>query len=666
VKLQLEQELNDKQCEAASLLDGPVVVIAGAGSGKTRMITYRIAHMLSAGINQSQILALTFTNKAAREMSERIKELTGKKLTQLTSSTFHAFGVQILRSQIHLLGYDDNFTIYDQADKSSLIKHTIRELGVPVEKTDLFELSNLFSEIKTGRSTFAGYPKLYRDIYQEYLLNLKAYNAVDFDDLITMPTRIFTDFPEVLSHYQDKYTYIMVDEFQDTSLAQYKLVYMLAKRHRNICVVGDDDQSIYSWRGANYENLLNFERDFPEVTEIKLEQNYRSTGTILEAANNVIANNTKRKEKNLWTGSEQGSSITLTYPENDETEQEFITDTLRQICSKEQVLFNDIGVLVRTNTLIAGIEQHFLAENIPYTVSGGQSFFARKEIRDIISYLRLMTNTEDNINFLRIINTPKRGIGRVSLEFLREYARVRDISLFTAVGMLPDDESVPGKLRLKEACKSLHELIDSYRERMLKSKRKTQVLKDLVSEIEYRSHLIGEHPDQERLVTWKMKNVEIFISMFERWESDPDNLNVNLYDFLNRITLTTKDDTSSQKGKVNIMTIHASKGLEFHTVFLAGVEDHIIPHARSISEDESNIEEERRLFYVALTRARRHLFLTSCRERKVNREVLESLPSRFLEEIPEHLMSSANPDEVVSTSEAADFFAQLKNRLSTE
>jgi DNA helicase-2/ATP-dependent DNA helicase PcrA len=664
MKLRLEQELNDKQCEAASQLDGPMLVIAGAGSGKTRMITYRIAHMLESGINQSQILALTFTNKAAKEMSERIRLLTGKKLNQLTSSTFHAFGVQILRSNIALLGYDANFSIYDQADKNALIKHTIRELGIPLEKTDLFELGNLFSEVKTGRAGFDGYPKLYRQIYEEYLLNLKAYNAVDFDDLITMPKELFTRFPEVLEAYQERYTYIMVDEFQDTSLAQYALVHLLAAKHRNICVVGDDDQSIYSWRGANYENLLNFERDFPEVKEIKLEQNYRSTGNILEAANQVIANNTNRKEKILWTGSEQGSSITLFYPDNDEAEHEFITDTIRRISAAEGTNYNDFGVLVRTNTLIAGIEQHFLAENIPYTVSGGQSFFARKEIRDLISYLRLMTNSEDNVNFLRVINTPRRGIGRVSLEFLREYAKARDISLFSALEMLSNDQSIPGKTRLKEACRSLHELIEDYRSRLLKSKRKTQILKDLISDIEYRSHLIGEHPDQERLVSWKMKNIEIFISMFENWESDPDNYDASIYDFLNRVTLTTKNDTDSQKGKVNIMTIHASKGLEFHTVFLAGVEDHIIPHARSITEDESNIEEERRLFYVALTRAQRHLFLTSCRERKVNREVLESLPSRFIEEIPEHLLCSADADEPVDADQAADFFASLKKKLS--
>ncbi|MGM0431323.1 MAG: ATP-dependent helicase [Spirochaetota bacterium] len=664
MQLNLEQELNDKQCQAASLLKGPLVVIAGAGSGKTRMITYRIAHMLEQGISESNILALTFTNKAAKEMAQRVRELTGKKLSKLTAATFHAFGVNILRSEIGRLGYDANFSIYDQADKTALIKHTIRELHIPLEEVDLYELSHLFSEVKTGRSTFSGYPAAWRTIYDEYQLNLKAYNALDFDDLITMPTDLFSSHPKVLETYQNRYSYIMVDEFQDTSLAQYRLVNALASVHRNICVVGDDDQSIYSWRGANYENLLNFERDYPEVTEIKLEQNYRSTGTILQAANTVIANNTKRKKKNLWTGLDEGSSITLVHPENEEEEVTYICDKIKEISLKYDVPYNEFGVLVRTNTLITGIERHFLTENIPYTVSGGQSFFQRKEIKDIISYLRVLVNEDDNINLLRVINTPRRGVGRVSLELLRSYAKDHGIALSTALNWFSKDETIAGKQRLKQTCSEFSNQLETYRERMHRSKRKAALLREFINEVDLKSYLITEHADNERLAQWKLKNIEIFLSILSSWEEDPDNFSTSLYDFLNSITLTTKDDSQQQRDKVNIMTIHASKGLEFHTVFLAGAEDHIIPHARSISEDESNIEEERRLFYVAVTRARHHLFLTSCQQRRVMRETIESSPSRFIEEIPSMLISSGQKDAVPSQDEASDFFSRLKERIS--
>ncbi len=662
MSLNLKNELNEKQYVAASTIEGPVLIIAGAGSGKTRMITYRIAHMLEMGISQSSILALTFTNKAASEMAERVRGLTGDSLPKLTTSTFHAFGVKVLRSKIEFLGFDRNFTIYDQADKSSMIKTIVRDMKIPLDSIDLYELSNLFSAIKTERTSWNDETRTYEKIYIEYNLHLKAYNAVDFDDLITLPIKLFDMFPEVLQEYRERYSYIMVDEFQDTSLVQYRLLEMLAIKTRNICVVGDDDQSIYSWRGANYENIVKFEKDFPEVKEIKLEQNYRSTGNILQAANTVISNNTKRKSKELWTGSEKGNMISIFHPDNEEHEADFICSTIKEIAFDENISYSEMGVLVRTNSLLAVLEQEFLAQQIPYAVSGGQSFFQRKEIKDIIAYMRLLTNPDDDVNFLRIINTPRRGIGRVSLESLRAFAKSHEMSLFSAVSKLAADPNPPIKNRLHEVCISFTELIDEYKKKMFSRKNMAHSMNTLIATIDYRGYLITEYPDNERMVKWKMKNVEIFMEMFQRWESDPDNIKPNIYDYLNRITLNTSDTKEKEEGKINLMTIHASKGLEFNTVFLAGVEDHILPHARSIDEDEKNLEEERRLFYVAITRAERSLIITSCRQRKYLREIIDSSPSRFLEEIPAELLTFVDEDKEITIEEGLEKLRRLRER----
>ncbi|MDR3139421.1 MAG: UvrD-helicase domain-containing protein, partial [Treponema sp.] len=386
-KINLEAELNPPQVRAVTTLEGPVLIIAGAGSGKTRVITYRIAHMLEQGIPQSAILALTFTNKAAREMEARVKELTGKKLQNLTVSTFHAFGVRILREEIERLGYRRNFSIYDETDRNQLIKESLRECRISAEGVDLYALGQLFSNIKIGRIRWGeGADPAYEGVYQEYQSCLKIFNALDFDDLLVIPIELFEKHPEALEKYRRRYRYLMVDEFQDTSLTQYRLLRLLADR--NVCVVGDDDQSIYSWRGANYENILLFERDFPGTEEIKLEQNYRSTTTILEAANGVISNNTNRKGKKLWSGNAGGKPIEILYPKNEGEEADFIAAEIHRIMFRERLNYDDFGVLLRTNSLSASIEEAFLAGDIPYRLSGGTSFFQRKEIKDILSYLR--------------------------------------------------------------------------------------------------------------------------------------------------------------------------------------------------------------------------------------------------------------------------------------
>ncbi len=665
MKSQLKAELNSRQYDAAVIVDGPVLIIAGAGSGKTRMITYRIAYMLSMGIPQSSILALTFTNKAAREMSERVRSLTAKKCHNLTISTFHAFGVRVLREEIMHLGFKENFSIYDQADKTDLIKEVAREMKVPHDKLDLYELSNLFSAIKTERKDWSDVDSVWKDVYTEYNKHLKAYNAVDFDDLIILPIKLFREKPEILQKYSKRYKYIMVDEFQDTSLIQYSLLHLLSEKSGNVCVVGDDDQSIYSWRGANYRNIEYFERDFPQLKEIKLEQNYRSTENILSAANKLISNNKNRKQKKLWTGAGKGKAIELYYPDSELREGMFISEMIKSMHIRENVSYHDIGILVRTNSLTATIEECLLGEDIPYHISVGTSFFERREIKDIISYLRVLANPDDDVNLLRIINRPRRGIGRATLEHIHEISRGKKCSMYSAVSALRWAADSNLGNAAKEKLEEFITLIEYYREKIFKSRKITEIVKSLVEKTDYWGYLITEHQKNDKIAKWKYGNILKFLEIMERWETDPDNLDPGLYSFLNRITLTTRDDVEEDgEGKVHLMTIHSAKGLEFDIVFLAGVEDHIIPHARSLEENPENIEEERRLFYVAITRAKKLLYMTACLTRRIMREVQECLPSRFIEEIPDNLIEYHQERDSVDVEEAIDYFSRIKQKWS--
>ncbi|HOJ98521.1 MAG TPA: 3'-5' exonuclease [Termitinemataceae bacterium] len=664
-KLRFQDELNPEQIQAVTTIEGPVLIIAGAGSGKTRVITYRIAYMLEKGIPQSAILALTFTNKAAREMQERVRELTGKKLHNLTVSTFHAFGVQILREQIEKLGYRSNFSIYDETDRNQLIKESLRECGLSTEGVDLYKIGQLFSNVKIGRYHWGDRANdEYEGVYREYQHSLKVFNAVDFDDLLVLPIELFEKYPEVLQSYKNQYRYLMVDEFQDTSLIQYRLLRLLADR--NVCVVGDDDQSIYSWRGANYENILMFERDFPDRVEIKLEQNYRSTTTILEAANGVISHNTNRKNKKLWSGNGGGKPIEIFFPPNESEEADFIAHTIRSLMMKEKRRYDDFGVLVRTNSMFRHLEEAFLAENIPYRLSGGSSFFQRKEIKDIISYLRVIANPDDDINLLRIINTPRRGIGKTAVEHITTFAREQHTSVWDAMNRLRYAPSTLFPEKGKIDVEGFITLIEFYRGEMLGKRGLAKKVRALVDNIDYWSYLVTEYNKNEKAARFKFLNIEYLIQSIETWENDPDNLDPTLYPYLNRISLITRDDENeeNQRGKVNLMTIHASKGLEFPVVFIAGAEDGLIPHARSLEEGEGNIEEERRLFYVAITRARDKLYITSCRQRKRLQSLVECKPSPFLEEIPQHLVEYHEGEQAIeSPEEAADYFAQIKGRF---
>ena len=711
---ELRKELNPEQFRAVSTTDGALLIIAGAGSGKTRVITFRIAHMLDCGIPQSAILALTFTNKAAREMEDRVKNLTGKKLQNLTVSTFHAFGVRILRQDIEKLGWRSNFSIYDDTDRNQLIKESGRELGFSADNLDVYKIGNLFSNIKIGRWTWETANDQYRPLYEKYQEGLKLYNAVDFDDLIGLPIRLFKEHPEVLAKYRERYKYIMVDEFQDTSLQQYEFMHLLADK--NVAVVGDDDQSIYSWRGANYENIVMFEKDFPDVQEIRLEQNYRSTETILAAANGVISHNTNRKDKSLWSGNGSGRPIEIYMPENEAKEADFIAEEIQGICMEEKRSYDDFGVLIRANTLSRAIEEAFLEANIPYTMSGGTSFFQRKEIKDVISYLRVCANHDDDINLLRIINTPRRGIGRTTIEHLNTIAMEKNCSLWTAIekvlkyykgnvsnegfdfespenlesdsvsntfeNAFQDDDELDwfgNEASTVELCakkigqKTLSDL-DDFRELIVTQRQSllsggkglSKKVRQLVEDINYFEFLITENPKSEKAARFKHMNIESLISNMEMWENNPDNFDTGLYAYLNRITLLSRDDMEDDglKGKVNLMTIHASKGLEFPVVFICGCEDGIIPHARSLEDSDGGVEEERRLFYVAITRARDKLFLSCCQHRRKMQQTVECTPSPFLDEIPTNLVKYHEPRGEVTDDVAFNILENMKKKFA--
>ena len=654
--------LNDKQKEAVSRIEGPLLIIAGAGSGKTKVITHRIAYMLEKGILQSNILALTFTNKAAREMNERISQLLGKKCPSLTINTFHAFGVKVLREHIELLGWRANFSIYDETDKNDLIKECAKEIKLSDDALDVYKIANIFSNIKMGRRGFREDEAIYEELYEEYQERLKLFNAVDFDDLIMLPIELLSTHNEVLETYKKRYKYIMVDEFQDTSMQQYNFIHLIAEK--NICVVGDEDQSIYSWRGANFENIRKFEEDYPDLLEVKLEQNYRSTGTILAAANGIISHNVNRKEKALWSAKGSGLPIEFYMPETETDEADFIAEMIESYKRDEELKYSDFGILLRTNSLTRNIEESLLETNIPYRVTGGTSFFQRKEIKDIISYLRVATNPDDDVNLLRIINTPPRGIGKTTIKAVSEVATEKKISVWKAIDFLiTNDSSLKG--RSVEDLESFVSIINTHRTKLLQGKNITSKVNALIEEIEYLPYLEKEFQKNEKLGKFKAHNIEAFLQSIERWELNPYNEKTSIYDYLNRIPLLTRDD-EEEGGEVALMTIHSAKGLEFPVVFIAGVEEGLLPHERSIEEGKENIEEERRLFYVAVTRARQKLFITSCKTRRRAQGIKECKPSPFIEEIPKELINYYVVDEEKEELRIEDLFEQCKKKFGKQ
>ena len=530
---------------------------------------------------------------------------------------------------------------------------------------DTYKIGILFSDIKTGRKDWNAENSMYKPLYEGYQDGLKLFNAVDFDDLITLPIKIFRENPDVLVRYRERYKYIMVDEFQDTSHQQYELMHLLADK--NVAVVGDDDQSIYSWRGADYQNIINFEKDFPGMKEIRLEQNYRSTETILAAANGVISHNTNRKDKTLWSGNGSGKPIEIYMPENETAEAQFIVESIRTICVQEKRKYDDFCVLMRANTQSRPLEEEFLQENIPYEMSGGTSFFQRKEIKDIISYLRVIANHDDDVNLLRIINTPRRGIGRATIERLNEVASALEVSLWEAINALLEASEEESQLSesTREDLRTFVALIENNKT-MLSGRGLAKKVRALVEEIRYFDHLITENPKSEKAARFKFLNIDSLINSMEQWENNPDTEDASLYSYLNRITLLSRDDMDDEEnsGKVHLMTIHASKGLEFPVVFIAGTEEGLIPHMRAVDEGgDAAVEEERRLFYVAITRARDKLLLSACRQRRRMQSVVECEPSRFLDEIPSNLVQYHEPSQELDDDTRSELFSNLLSSL---
>ncbi|HBK57898.1 MAG TPA: AAA family ATPase [Spirochaetaceae bacterium] len=666
--IDFQAELDPEQYIAVTTIDGPVLIIAGAGSGKTRVITYRIAYLLSRGVPQEAILALTFTNKAASEMVQRVHLLTGLPLKSLMVSTFHSFGAWMLRKEASLLGYRSNFSIYDEEDRMRAIRESARELGMPSEKLDPIRLSQLFSARRAGYGKQGELSSRELELYEFYRKTVKVYNAMDFDDLIALPLELLENHDEVRARYRSRFRYIMIDEFQDTSLQQYAFIRQIESG--NICVVGDDDQSIYSWRGADFRNIERFELDHPGLVEIKLERNYRSTGSILTAANTVIAHNTRRKKKQLWSPQGvHGTPITLVEAEDEEDEADKIIAKIRELRFREHAGWDDFGILVRTNSLTEGIEEKLVEHNVPYRVAGGPSFYQRREVKDIVAYLRAAVNPDDDVSVLRVINVPRRGIGPATIEFLSNIARLHSVSLHRAAELARQSGSAqPKDGHIHKALNEVYAFFDylaQIRIAFLEEKRPVSAaIRNIVEDVGYWQYLLEEYKKSDKVAVWKYRNIELLAASAERWEKDPDTFEKDIFAYLARISLTVRDDAGEEERRLSLLTIHAAKGLEFDYVFIPGCENGILPHARSV-EESGNIEEERRLFYVAVTRAKKQLFISRAMQRKKNGSLQETAPSPFLGELPQDLIVMAeeqvrphNEDELKK-----EFFSRLKSRL---
>ena len=638
--------LNKEQKEAVLHTEGPLLLLAGAGSGKTRVLTHRVAYLIDEmGVNPWNILAITFTNKAAQEMRERVDKIAGFGADQVWVATFHATCMRILRRHIDRLGYDTNFTIYDTDDQKSVIKQVCKRLNIDTkmykERTLLSEISSAKDELVDVREFEVKSAGDYRKgvtakVYREYQEILKKSNALDFDDIIVKTVELFRSCPEVLHNYQECFRYIMVDEYQDTNTAQFELIRLLADGYRNLCVVGDDDQSIYKFRGANIRNILDYEKAYPDAKVIKLEQNYRSTQNILDAANTVIRNNRGRKEKALWTEKGAGSRIHFRQFDNAYEEAEYIADDIEDKVKKDGIAYADCAVLYRTNAQSRLLEERMVVEGIPYHVVGGVNFYARQEIRDILAYLKTIDNGRDEVALRRIINVPKRSIGAASLEKVADYAQMKEITLFDA---LCEADQIKGLGRAENKIKGFVNLI-----RVLRSGLSSYTLPDLIKalleNIEYAEYLRDQ---DEESAEDRLGNVDELITKAAVYEETHDE--PNLSEFLEEIMLVADiDNVEDGDNRVLLMTLHSAKGLEFPVVYLAGMEDGLFPSFMTIaSDDPMEIEEERRLAYVGITRAKEDLTLTCAKSRMLRGETQYNPVSRFVREIPKELMDNTLP-----------------------
>ena len=633
--------LNKEQRAAVETMDGPLLIMAGAGSGKTRVLTHRIAYLIATRKAAPwSILAITFTNKAAREMQERVERLVGPQAADIWVSTFHSMCVRILRRDIERIGFSSNFTILDSADQLSVIKACMKELNIDPKKFDPRSIQAEISSAKNELVTPERYERKIGDyfqgitakIYALYQKKLKANNSLDFDDLIMKTIELFQQVPDVLDYYQHKFLYIHVDEYQDTNRAQYMLCQMLADKHHNICVVGDSDQSIYRWRGADITNILNFEKDYPEAKTIYLEQNYRSTSTILDAANAVINHNTGRKPKKLWTDKKGGSKIVVFEADSEHAEGYFVAGEIVKN-RKEGMPYASHAILYRTNAQSRVIEEILIKSDIPYQIVGGIKFYDRKEIKDILAYLRLVSNPDDDISLQRIINVPKRGIGDATVEKLAGLAAARGSSMFA---VLEQAESLDLGARTRNALSDFYSTIRNLNA-MTDYLSVTELTEKMLEMTGYRNELIREKTLEAQA---RLENIDEFLSVTMDFENRSEEK--SLVSFLTDLALIADIDTMDKKeaeGKdaVVLMTMHSAKGLEFPVVFIIGMEEGVFPHSRAFL-DQEELEEERRLAYVGITRAEEKLYLTCARMRTLFGKTASNMPSRFLKEIPDHLV----------------------------
>ncbi|MDN4461917.1 DNA helicase PcrA [Fructilactobacillus sanfranciscensis] len=665
----LLKSMNDKQKEAVEQTEGPLLVMAGAGSGKTRVLTHRIAYLIEdKHVMPWNILAITFTNKAAREMKERVSKLLEVGGDDVWVSTFHALGVRILRRNIEKLGYNQAFNIAGTSEQKTLIKRILSDQNLDPKKNDTRAILGAISNAKNDMETPAEYAEKHNDgnpfhqvvagVYGEYQKRLKQNDSVDFDDLIMLTIELFEKFPDVLSYYQNKFHYIHVDEYQDTNEAQYRLVQLLADKYQNICVVGDADQSIYGWRGANMSNILNFEKDYPTAHTVMLEQNYRSTKTILDAANGVIQNNDERKDKNLWTENAQGEKITYYRAQSERDEAQYIVAKIKEKIEKGRYSYDDFAVLYRTNAQSRVIEETFMKSNIPYNIVGGHKFYERKEIMDILSYLGLVANPNDSLSFERVINVPKRGIGNASFEKLRMFAGDAGMNLSEAAANVMMANAIPARARnaIANFGQTMKEIGTD-----VKTKTVTEIAEAILEKTGYLAELKQTKSLENQA---RIENIEEFISVTQnfddKYEPADSETGNRLVDFLADLALVSaQDDVDENAKQVTLMTLHAAKGLEFPVVFMPGMEEKLFPLARA-AEKPNELEEERRLAYVGITRAQKKLYMTNAFSRMLYGRMQNNPASRFMEEIKPELL--ANDEAMRSQGPKTPFDNRTYNR----
>ncbi|MEH7875501.1 DNA helicase PcrA [Bacillus velezensis] len=645
---QLLSGLNPVQQEAVKTTDGPLLLMAGAGSGKTRVLTHRIAYLMAEKhVAPWNILAITFTNKAAREMKERVESILGPGADEIWISTFHSMCVRILRRDIDRIGINRNFSILDTADQLSVIKGILKERNIDPKKFDPRSILGSISSAKNeliepeefAKSAGGYYDQVTSDVYTDYQKKLLKNQSLDFDDLIMTTIKLFERVPEVLEFYQRKFQYIHVDEYQDTNRAQYLLVKQLAARLENICVVGDSDQSIYRWRGADIANILSFEKDYPSANVILLEQNYRSTKRILQAANEVIKNNSNRKPKNLWTENDEGIKLSYYSGDNEFGEGQFVAGKIYELHSSGRRKLSDIAILYRTNAQSRVIEETLLKSGLNYNIVGGTKFYDRKEIKDILAYLRLVSNPDDDISFTRIVNVPKRGVGATSLEKIASYAAMNGMSMFQAIKQV---DFIGVSAKAANALDGFGAMIENLTN-MQDYLSITELTEEILEKTEYREMLKAEKSIEAQS---RLENIDEFLSVTKNFEQKSEDK--SLVAFLTDLALIAdidqldqKEEESGGKDAVTLMTLHAAKGLEFPVVFLMGMEEGVFPHSRSLME-EAEMEEERRLAYVGITRAEEELYLTNAKMRTLFGRTNMNPESRFIREIPSDLLENLN------------------------